>query len=330
MGPEYNLESFELSTQEVIKEAQRRGIKVEILDSQDNFIRLSKGDKTEIIRQATKTSADTYISSQIMENKEVTKILLAEAGIRVPAGIRVMDTESGLKYFEEFEGKDLVIKPQSTNFGLGVVVIKNLNAPDEMRSALDLGFSHDKTVMIEEFIEGKEYRFLVIGDEVVGVLHREPANVVGDGRNSIAQLIEIKNQDPLRGTGYKTPLEKIKTGRIEKDFLNKQGLDFDRVPTKNQKVYLRENSNISTGGDSLDFTDEVHEEYKKIAIKCANVVGARITGADIMIKEIGQKPNETNYGVIELNFNPALHIHNHPYKGKNRGVEKKLLDLLGF
>ena len=109
-------------------------------------------------------------------------------------------------------------------------------------------FRHDKTVLVEEFLTGKEYRFLVIGDEVIGVLHRVPANVVGDGVSTIEELVREKNKDPLRGTGYRTPLEKIRLGETEELFLKGQGKTRTDIPKKGEIVYLRENSNISTGG----------------------------------------------------------------------------------
>lgn len=322
--------SLELSTQMVVEEAIRRGVQVEILDKESNFIRLHKGCKSQIIRQATKTGLDSYIAAQIMENKEVTKFLLREGGIRVPQGIRLRSVEEGLQRFQEYRDTSIVIKPMSTNFGVGVVVFQRLETLEEYKEALEYAFLFDETVMVEEYIRGKEYRFLVMGDEVVAVLHREPANVVGDGSSTISQLVEEKNQSPLRGIGYVTPLEKIQLGDIEASFLSKQALDFDSILEEGRKVYLRDNSNISTGGDSLDFTDKVHPGYKELAVQCAKLVGAVITGADVMIKDTQAAPTMDNYGVIELNFNPALHMHNYPYIGENRRVEKKLLDLLGF
>ncbi|SHF06701.1 bifunctional glutamate--cysteine ligase GshA/glutathione synthetase GshB [Alkalibacter saccharofermentans] len=330
MSSGIDLEGLELSTQAVVKEALIRNIQVEILDRDENFIRLTKGMKTEIIRQATKTSADTYVSAEVMGNKEVTKLLLKEVGIRVPSGVRIKNLNEAREHYGIFFGKDLVVKPLSTNFGLGVFVIKDLGSPNELENAVEYALAYDDTVLIEEFISGKEFRFLVVGDEVVAILHREPANVKGDGTNSIERLVEIKNRDPRRGEGYITPLEKIKLGSVEVEFLRKQGLELDYVPKKDEKIYLRENSNISTGGDSIDYTDQVHPGYTEIALKCAKAVGAKITGADIMIDDVQKEPNNGNYGVIELNFNPAIHMHNHPYLGMNREVEKKVLDLLGF
>lgn len=325
-----NEEGLELSTQILIKEALRRNIEVEILDRSDNFIRLTKGSKVEYIKQATKTSADTYISSLIMENKEVTKLILKEHGIQVPAGSTFQTIEAAVTQYAQFAGQNIVIKPKSTNFGKGVVIFKRLNSIEDYRYAIEHAFQYDSSIMVEQFLAGKEYRFLVIGNKTVAVLHRVPANVTGDSVHTIEQLVKEKNKSPLRGTGYVTPLEKIKLGDIEKEFLQGQGRDLSYIPNKEETIFLRENSNISTGGDSLDFSDEVLDAYKDIAVKAAKAVGAKICGADLMIQDIHAGPNPGNYGIIELNFNPALHIHNFPYQGKNRHVEQKVLDLLGF
>lgn len=328
--PNINVEGLELSTQILIKEALRRNIEVEILDRSDNFIRLTEGSKVEYIKQATKTSADTYISSLIMENKEVTKIILKEHGIQVPAGSTFQTIEAAVTQYAQFAGQDIVIKPKSTNFGKGVIIIKQLDSLEDYHNAIEYAFQYDSSVMVEQLLPGKEYRFLVIGNQTVAVLHRVPANVTGDGVHTIEQLVEEKNKSPLRGNGYVTPLEKIKLGDIEKEFLQGQGRDVSYIPNKGETVFLRENSNISTGGDSLDFTDEVLGAYKDIAVKAAKAVGAKLCGADLMIQDIHAEPNPSNYGIIELNFNPALHIHNFPYQGNNRHVEQKVLDLLGF
>lgn len=323
-------EGLELSTQIVIGAALDRGIRVEVLDWDDNFIRLTQGSKTEYVKQATRTSADTYISPLIMENKEVTKIILKEKGISVPAGVTILNVAEGLGRFAEFVGKDIVIKPKSTNFGKGVVILKWPYTNADFESAVTQAFTYDHSVMLEEFIAGREYRFLVIAGEVAAILHRVPANVTGDGIHTIEQLANEKNKDPLRGKGYVTPLEKIVLGQIEREYLAFQGKDFNTVPPKGETVYLRENSNISTGGDSLDFTDEIHAGYKDIAVRAAEAVGAKICGADIIIRDIGAAPQKDNHSIIELNFNPALHIHNYPFRGENRHVEQRVLDLLGF
>ena len=323
-------ETLELSTQMIIKEALLRGIKVEVLDWEDNLIRLTQGRKVEYIKQATKTSLDTYIVPLIMENKVVTKVVLKEQEIRVPEGSVVHSVEEGLQESRHYFGKAFVIKPKSTNFGLGVAILQNNYTEVEVKTALQMAFQYDSSVLLEEYITGKEYRILVIGDEVIAALHRVPANVQGDGIHTIRELVEEKNKNPLRGKGYVTPLEKLFLGQTENEFLSMQEKNPEYIPDLNEVVYLRENSNISTGGDSIDFTDDLHEGYKELAVRAAKATGARICGVDMMIQDINKTPEENSYGVIEINFNPALHIHDFPYQGENRKVEKKVLDLLGF
>lgn len=323
-------DGLELSTAMLIQAAEQRGIEVVILDAEDNFIRLKKGDKTEYVKQATRTSADTYIAPLIMENKEVTKLVLREQGINVPAGIMVKSAAEAMVHYQEFRGKDIVVKPKSSNFGIGIVIHKNLQCEKCYQQAVIQAFSHDASVLIEEFVPGKEYRFLVIGDAVVGILHRVPANVVGDGVHTIEALVMEKNQNPLRGKGYVSPLEKIRLENTEIAFLSEQHKSIATIPEAGETVYLRENSNISTGGDSIDFTDDILDDYKAIAVRAAQAVGARICGADIIIPDIQKKPVNQDYSIIELNFNPALHIHNYPFVGENRHVDEKVLDLLGF
>lgn len=323
-----NTEKLELSTQVVIEEAKRRGYQVDLLDEQDNFIRLRKHNKVEYVKQATRTSLDTYISPLIMENKEVTKQVLREHYINVPDGSVVQSVHGAEMLFSQYYEKSIVVKPKSTNFGIGITVLKNLQDIHILTDAVLHALQYDDYVIIEQFIVGSEYRFLVIGDETVAVLYREPANIVGDGRHTIAELVEEKNKDPLRGEGYIKPLEKIKLGQVELEFLAEQGLSGVAIPAQGEKIFLRENSNISTGGDSIDMTDDMPDFYKHIAVQAAKAVGARMCGADIIIDDITAEPNNERYSIIELNFNPALHIHNFPYRGMNRHVERKVLDLL--
>lgn len=327
-NPEFN--GLELSTILILEEAKKRGLKIEILDKSDNFIRLTKGGKCEIIKQATRTSLDNYIAPLIMENKKVTKQLLAENGINTPGGMAFSLPVKAVESYSVFKDRDIVIKPNSTNFGKGITILKVPFSQEEFKDGITSAFHHDTLVLIEDYYAGKEYRFLVIGEEVVAVLHRIPANVVGDGISTIRQLVTKKNMNPLRGEGYVKPLEKIKTGEMEEAFLKNQGKDWDTIPGKGEQVFLRKNSNISTGGDSRDYTDEVHPGYKEIALNAVKAVGAVISGADMVIRDINAVPEKENYTIIELNFNPAIHIHAYPYEGLNRKPEKKILDLLGF
>ena len=319
-------EDLELSTQILMKESIKGGITVKIVDRSENFISLKKGDKLEYVKQATKTSKDTYISVLVMENKTVTKKVLAEKSVRVPRGEEFNSIEEAKIKAEKYIGAPIVIKPKSTNFGIGINIFPDGAELEDIIRAFEIAFKNDNTVLIEEFIKGKEYRFLVINDEVVGILHRVPANVIGDGKKSIKELVEVKNQDPLRGKGYVTPLEKIRLEENAELFLKQQGKNIDYIPKKDEIVYLRENSNISTGGDSIDYTDDIPQKFKDIAVNAAKAAGAKICGVDMMLEDY--RDENTNYAIIELNFNPAIHIHSYPYKGKERKIATHVLKLL--
>jgi glutamate--cysteine ligase len=265
-----------------------------------------------------------------MENKLVTKKILEEHQIRVPKGLEYTSANEAKADFIIHQGKPVVIKPNQTNFGLGITILKENTDEQTYQRAIEIAFEFDETILIEEFIAGKEFRFFVIGDEVVGILHRVPANVTGDGIRTVRELVELKNQDPLRGKGYRTPLEKIQLGEAEAMFLKLQNKDFNTVPASGEVVYLRENSNISTGGDSIDFTDDIPDSYKQIAVRAAKALNVLITGLDMIVPDISAEATDDNYAIIELNFNPAIHIHCHPFKGKNRKLNEKLMDALGY
>lgn len=321
-------EDLELSTQILMKESIKKGIKTELIDRSENFISLTKDDKIEYVKQATKTSKDNYITVLAMENKVVTKKILQINDIKVPDGSEFDNIDDAVSLIDNFINKPIVIKPKSTNFGTGISIFPQGANKEDITRAFEIAFKYDNTVLVEEFISGKEYRFLVIGDKVVGILHRVPANVVGDGEKSIRKLVEIKNQSPLRGKGYKTPLEKINLDENAALFLKHRGLDFDYIPKKDETVYLRENSNISTGGDSIDYTDEIPQEFKDIAVNASKAIGANICGVDMMIDDYTNENSQ--YAIIELNFNPAIHIHSYPYIGKEREIAKEILALIDF
>ena len=328
----YSLSAFanmELSTQAVIEDAIKNGIKVDVIDENDQFIRLENKDHIEYVKNGNMTSKDSYISPLIMENKVVTKKVLAEKAFRVPKGYEVSSLDEAIQKFNYIKNKPIVIKPKSTNFGLGITIFKNgTNSLENYSKAVEFALKEDKDILIEEFIEGTEYRFFVIEGKTEAVLLRVPANVVGDGKHIIRELVEIKNSSPLRGDAKKTPLKKIELGEIEKLQLAEQGLNFDSILPENKVAYLRENSNISTGGDSVDKTDAVHESYKKLAVEITDAMMAKVCGVDLIIPDITEEINGENYGVIEANFNPMMMMHIYPHSGKSRRLSLNVLKML--
>ena len=323
-------EDMELSTQLLMYDALELGVEMEIIDRADQFLKLSHEDRVEYVRNGNMTSKDTTISHFIMENKTVTKKILAEAGYSVPGGGEYHSLEEAMANYLKYKDQAIVIKPKSTNYGIGISVFKNFPSKESYQEALKIAFKEDDTVLVEEFIEGTEYRFFVLNGEVGAVLLRVPANVEGDGTSTISELIDEKNEDPLRGENHRAPMAYIEKGSIEKLMLKEQGLDFDSIPEEGQTVYLRENSNISTGGDSIDFTDEMHESYNAIAVGIAEALEVNVTGIDLIIPDY-QKPStaeEPGYSCIEANFNPAMNMHAYVTKGKGRRLTKGILEML--
>lgn len=192
---------------------------------------------------------------------------------------------------------------------------------------MDIAFAEDDTVLIEEFISGTEYRFFVLDGKCEAVLLRVPANVVGDGKHTIAQLVEMKNQDPLRGRDHRSPLEIIDLGDVEKLMLQQQGYTPDDIPADRVRVDLRRNSNISTGGDSIDVTDIMPDDYKTLAAQMARAVGAWVCGVDLIIpdKSLPASKEEPNCACIELNFNPAIYLHTYCHEGPGQALTPKIL-----
>ena len=328
----YSLSAYsnmELSTQAVIEDAIKSGLKVSIIDENDQFIRLESKEHVEYVKNGNMTSKDSYISPLIMENKVVTKKVLAEKGFRVPKGYEVSSIEETLQKFNYIKNKPIVIKPKSTNFGLGITIFKNgTSSLENYTKAIEFALKEDKDILIEEFIEGTEYRFFVIEGKTEAVLLRVPANVTGDGKHTIRELVEMKNANPLRGDAKKTPLKKIELGEIEQLQLSEQGLNFESILAENEVAYLRENSNISTGGDSIDMTDEVHESYKKLAVEIAEAMMAKVCGVDLIIPNIKDECSKDNYGVIEANFNPMMMMHIYPHAGESRRLSLNVLRML--
>lgn len=238
--------------------------------------------------------------------------------------------EEAVKAYPRFANKAFVIKPKSTNYGLGITIFKEGADLVDYQAGLAIAFSEDRSILVEEFMPGTEYRFFVIDGKVKAIMLRKPANVVGDGQRTVAELVAEKNLDPLRGTNHRAPLELIHLGELEQLMLKEQGLTVSSVPQKDQVVYLRENSNISTGGDSIDVTDEFSESYKQIAVSAVEALGAKISGIDLIIpdKEVAPENSATAYGIIEANFNPAMHMHVYPFAGKGRRLTLDVLNLL--
>lgn len=320
-------ENMELSTQMLLFDAIQKGVQVEILDESDQFLKLQHKDHIEYVKNGNMTSKDNYIVPLAMANKTVTKKILSAAGFPVPAGAEFSTLEEGIAYYSFIKDKSIVIKPKSTNFGLGISIFQEPTNLDSYQKALEIAFSEDNSVLVEEFIAGTEYRFFVLDGKCEAVLLRLPANVKGDGQHTIRELVATKNTNPLRGRDHRSPLERIKLGEIELLMLEQQGYKADDILPKGGQVFLRRNSNISTGGDSIDMTEAMHPSYKKLAAEMATAIGAWVCGVDLIIPDstLPASKKEPNCTCIELNFNPSMYMHTYCAEGPGQSITPHIL-----
>lgn len=321
-------EDMELSTQALIKACLKLGVKYEVLDRKDNFVKLMRDDHVEYVKQATKTSRDNCVSILLMRNKYLTKRLLQENGISTPRGEIYQDKETAMEEFQVHNHVACVVKPNFSNYGKGITVFTEYPTVDNFEKALDIAFSNSSEVLVEEYIPGDDYRFLVIGNVVQAVSKRMPAYVVGDGIRPIRDLVIEKSSDPRRGPNHARPLSFIGMGAEEALHLQIHGRSFMTVPKKGEIVTLRQNSNVSTGGDAIDCTDIVHPTYRDIALKAAAAVGAVFCGVDLITEDITRPAEESIYAVTELNFNPSIKIHCYPSAGQARPIGEAVVRFL--
>ncbi|MCK5590816.1 MAG: glutamate ligase [Candidatus Pacebacteria bacterium] len=308
-----------------------RNIKVEHINNYQKsmtFLELSYKKHFEHIigQNISKTSAT---ASYAEDNKALTKMFLSRKKINVAKGkiFHKDNINKAYKFIKEI-GYPIVIKPVDGAHGdLVFIGLKNKKDCDR---AIKKIFEKKKFILVEKEFKGKEFRFIASRDKVFAVTNRDPANIVGDGVHSIKELVKIKNKDSKRGEDSGSPLVKIKIDDITKQKLNEQNMEVDYVPTKMEKIYLRKESNISTGGDSIDVTDLVHPELKKIVVETVKAIpGLAYAGVDLMTnKDISKKPTKNSYIIIEMNASPGIDIHHFPYKGKSRNVAKGIVNIL--
>nr|WP_321376356.1 glutamate ligase [uncultured Draconibacterium sp.] len=313
-------EHFEATTQIIIAEILRRQLPFEIIDSDNNLISVQHNNKEYIIHEGTISDANSLIAFWISNDKWMTRQFLQRKGIQQAKGILLKHGYDA----KELDAIELpaVVKPADTDHGIAVST--NIQTREEQIAAIDNAFKFANKVIVEEFCPGQEYRFLVIDYVVRAIAWREPANVLGDGESSIQQLVDEKNKG--RGDDYTHPLLKINIDEEVIRHLNAQSMTPGTILKKEKKVFLRNNSNLSTGGDSIDVTDEIPEFYKHVAVETAKSAGLKIAGIDIIIRDMEGPASNDNYIVVELNAPAMLSMHDYPYIGKNRHVEKYVLD----
>ena len=310
----------------LIKDAISQGIDYEVENESKSIVEFKTRGKEEFVIEGNKTDRDTYIFPIITDDKFTSKEIMKEHGLSVPDAILLekdMEQEDIEILLKTFYNKPLVVKPRNTNYGTGITVFSKPASKKQVLEAIKYAFEFDNNVLIEEYVKGMEYRFLVVNGKCLSVAHRRIASVVGDGKSTIKELIEAKNKEPwhfLTGTPVKMDEPVVQ-------HLKLQGYNFETVLPKNKRVFLRTNSNCSTGGESIDMTDFMPSYFKKIAEKASRAFEAKICGVDIIIDDVEKE----EYSIIEINDNPGYSINEWPYEGEGEKIGiaiLKLLDLL--
>ena len=311
------------STGSVVSAALARQIPYSRM-TEGSMVRFGWGRKQRRI-QAAEIDATSAIAEAIAQDKELTKKLLHAAGVPVPQGRAVRDADDAWQAALEI-GLPVVVKPLDGNQGKGVTV--NIQDEAALRAAYAVAAGFRDHVLVERYMPGNDFRLLVVGDRLVAAARRDPPSVAGDGVHTVAQLVERVNQDPRRGDGHATSLTKIRFDEIALACLRKQGLDADSVPDKGQRVNLRNNANLSTGGSATDVTDDVHPEVAARAVAAAQMVGLHICGVDMVCESILRPLEEQGGGVVEVNAAPGLRMHLNPSFGKGRPVGEAIISSL--
>ena len=308
------------STRSIVEAADRRGIPWRRLSDQ-NLVQLGYGRNRRLIDAALTTNT-SCISVDIAGNKDLTKSLLAAADIPTPRGRHVQNIEEALEATEELRSP-YVVKPLDGCQGKGVSL--HLRTAEDIRTAFALASTYSKTVLVEEQLEGCDYRVLVINGAVQAASLRTPAHVIGDGIHTIAELIEETNRNPLRGDGHESPLTKIHVDGMLLAVLTRGGLTLESIPDEGVCVSLRDSANLSTGGAAEDVTELVHPEISAMCERAARIVGLDICGIDLIAADISQ-PLNPGGGIVEVNASPGLRMHLAPSEGAARDVGSAVVE----
>ena len=308
------------STGAIVEAAAARGIPWRRL-TQGSLVQFGWGSKQRRI-QAAEIDSTSAVAESIAQDKDLTKRLLHAAGVPVPLGRPVETMDEAWAVALEV-GLPVVVKPQDGNQGKGVSV--NITE----RASLDEAFATAAeygTVMVERFLPGHDFRLLVVGDHLVAAARREPPQVLGDAIHTIRALVDLVNLDPRRGEGHATPLTKIRLDDIAIARLLGQGLTPESVPAKGQRIVLRNNANLSTGGTATDVTDDVHPDVAARAVAAARMVGLHICGVDLVCESVLHPIEEQNGGIVEVNAAPGLRMHLAPSYGKPRAIGQAMVN----
>ena len=311
------------STDAIVEEARRRGIPVRRLNSR-SLVQLGLGRNLRRI-QATMTDNTSAIAVEIAQNKDETKRVLGAIGLPVPVGDVAENADEAVDIALRI-GFPVILKPLDASHGRGISA--RLDDETAVRAAWSVSKEYADSVVVERYTEGGDHRVLVVNGKVAAVAERVSARVVGDGEHTIRELIDIENRDPRRGVGHTKILTALPVDEYTVSYLAERGLALDSRPARGQVVTLRPTANLSTGGTSIDRTDEIHPANVTACEMAAGAVGLDVAGIDVITPDVSVPFRDNGAVIIEVNAAPGIRMHTHPAEGEPRNVAAPILDML--
>ena len=311
------------STAAVVEEARRREIPVRRLNSR-SLVQLGLGRNLRRI-QATLTDLTSAIAVEIAQDKEDTKRVLSNIGLPVPRGEVARSLPEALEIADDI-GYPVVLKPVDASHGRGISGA--LAAATDLERAWPATREISRRVVVEKFHEGRDHRVLVVNGRVAACAERVPAAVTGDGHSTVAELIELANRDPRRGTGHRKVLTRLAADARTVEHLARRGYTLATVPPAGELVTLRSTANLSTGGTSIDRTEEMHPDNITACEMAAGIVGLDVAGIDVLTPDISKPFRENGAVILEVNAAPGIRMHTHPGEERAGNAGAPILDML--
>ncbi len=315
--------AFGPSTASLVRAAEERDMPWIRLNER-SLVQLGHGKYQRRI-QATVTSETRHTAVEIASDKRLTNQILSDLGLPVPRQARVRGPNDAVEAAEKI-GFPVVVKPLDGNHGKGVSI--NLTTPEQVQTAFEQAYEYSSVVIVETFQEGNDYRILVVEGKVVAAAQRVPGHVVGDGTHTLAELVEIVNQDPRRGIGHEKVLTRLELDHQALRLIEAAGLTPESVIPNGKVFYLRSTGNLSTGGTSVDVTDAIHYDNRIMAQRAVKAIGLDVGGVDFISPDVTRSHKEVGGAIVEINAAPGFRMHTAPTEGKPRDVAGPVLEML--
>jgi cyanophycin synthetase len=315
--------AFGPSTAALVRAAEEREIPWIRLNDR-SLVQLGHGRYQRRI-QATVTSETRHTAVEIASDKRLTNQILQDLGLPVPRQELVYDEDEAAEAAGRL-GYPVVVKPLDGNHGRGVAI--HLTTEEQVRVAYGKAREEARTVIVETFHTGSDYRILVVHGRVVAVAERVPGRIAGDGRRTVAELVEEVNADPRRGVGHEKVLTRLELDHQALRLLETAGLGPDSVLPAGEVFYLRSTGNLSTGGTSIDKTGVLHYDNRIMAERGVKAIGLDVGGVDFICPDISRSHKEVGGAIVEINAAPGFRMHTAPTEGTPRDVAGPVIEML--